>query len=155
MSCCSALQIEEMTAERCPRCDAKGKGVSLATVGSIAKRSVAAEKLSRPTYKLCRNVGCPVVYFAPGIVIEKDELRVPVNFKDRIYEGPVCYCFGYTVADIKAEIQSEGYSTAAAMITAEIKAGHCACEVKNPAGACCLGDVTRAVQSALARRERK
>lgn len=155
MSCCSAVQIAETNAARCPRCDEKGKGISLATVGSMAERAVAAEKLGQAAYKLCRNVGCPVVYFAPGIAIEKNELRVPVNFKERSCDGPVCYCFDHTVADIKAEPRSEGRSTATAMITAEVKAGHCACEVKNPAGACCLGDVTRAVQAVLAQLKRK
>lgn len=29
------------------------------------------------------------------------------------------------------------------MIAAEVKADHCACEVKNPKGACCLGDLVR------------
>ncbi len=40
------------------------------------------------------------------------------------------------------------------MIAREIKAGHCACEVKNPSGRCCLGDVRayekRAAQSEAA-----
>ena len=133
--CCSVAQIET-TGERCPHCAEKGKVVSLATVGSMVKITVAAEKLSQTSYKLCRNPDCPVVYFAPGITIEKTELRVPVNFKEKSYDGPVCYCFNHTVASIKAEIQSKGHSTAPAMITREVKAGRCACEVKNPAGTC-------------------
>lgn len=146
--CCSVAQIET-TGERCPHCAEKGKVVSLATVGSMVKITVAAEKLSQASYKLCRNPDCPVVYFAPGITIEKTELRVPVNFKEKSYDGPVCYCFNHTVASIKAEIQSKGHSTAPAMITREVKAGRCACEVKNPAGTCCLGDVTRAVKAVI------
>ncbi len=61
--------------------------------------------------------------------------------------GPVCYCFNHTVASIRGEIQTKGHSTAQGMITQEVKAGRCACEVKNPAGACCLGDVTRVVRA--------
>jgi hypothetical protein len=30
------------------------------------------------------------------------------------------------------------------------KAGHCACELKNPQGSCCLGNVTAAVRSSFA-----
>jgi hypothetical protein len=147
--CCSVAQ-REPTAERCPRCAEKGKPVSLATVGSMVKKAVAAKKLSRATYKLCRNVGCPVVYFAPAIAIEKTELRVPVNFKENNYDGPVCYCFDYTVASIRGEIQSTGRSTAKAVITKEVQAGRCACEVKNPAGTCCLGDITRTARAVMA-----
>ncbi len=113
----------------------------------MAKTAVPAEKFSQAGYKLCRNVACPVVYFAPGVAIEKTELWVPVNFKEKNYDGPICYCFNHTVASIEAEIQSKGHSTAPAMITTEVKAGRCACEVKNPAGTCCLGDVTRVIQT--------
>ena len=140
-------------AEHCPRCAEKGKIVSLATVGAMARVQVEAAKLSRTTYRLCRNVECAVTYFAPEIAIDKTELRVPVNFKEKNYEGPVCYCFNHTVANIRAEIQSSGRSTVHAMITKEIKAGRCACQVKNPAGSCCLGDVTRAVQAVRAQRK--
>src|SRR5712692_1743414 len=139
--CCSAAQVQT-DAERCPRCAEKGRFVSLATVGSMAKTEVEASKLGRETYQLCRTPDCPVVYFAPGIAIEKTELRVPVNFKEKSYDGPVCYCFSHTVASIRAEIQSKGRSMAPAIITREIRAGRCACEVKNPAGTCCLGDVS-------------
>ncbi len=45
--------------------------------------------------------------------------------------------------------RSTGKSTVAERITTEVKAGHCACEVKNPSGKCCLGDVTRAANDGL------
>ncbi|HWP22977.1 MAG TPA: hypothetical protein VNM15_02175 [Candidatus Binatia bacterium] len=130
----------------CPRCRKKGKPVSLATVGAMAKTELEAIKLSAQEYYLCRTPDCLVVYYAEEIRIEKSELRVPVNFKEQNYDGPVCYCFNHTVASIRAEIQAKGHSTAQAMIAQEVKAGRCACVVKNPAGTCCLGDVARAVQ---------
>ena len=147
--CCSVSEINENDALLCPRCGEKGKPVSLATVGAMAKTEVEAAKLSAQEYKLCRNRDCPVVYFAGELQLEKSDLRVPVNFKERNYEGPVCYCFNHTVASIRAEIKSSGHSTAQGTITQEVKAGRCACEVKNPAGTCCLGDVARAVQRIL------
>ena len=144
--CCSVAE-EETASERCPACAKRGRIVSLATVGSMVKTSVEAHKLGQPSYKLCRNRDCPVVYFAPGIAINKTELRVPVNFKEKNCDGPICYCFNHGLASIRAEIQSTGRSTAQAVITKEVQAGRCACEVKNPAGTCCLGDIIRAVQS--------
>jgi len=148
--CCSVGETTQKDSILCPRCGAKGKPVSLATVGAMAKTDVEAAKLSAQEYKVCRNRDCPVVYYAREVQLEKGELRVPVNFKERNYEGPVCYCFNHTVAGIRAEIKSIGHSTAQGMITQEVKAGRCACEVKNPAGTCCLGDVTRAVQAITA-----
>ena len=148
--CCSVSEPILNHAALCPRCGEKGKPVSLATVGAMAKTEVEAAKLSSQEYQLCRNHDCPVVYYAGEIQIEKSELRVPVNFKESNYEGPVCYCFNYTVASIRAEIQTKGHSIAQAMITREVKAGRCACEVKNPAGTCCLGDIVRVVQVMMA-----
>ncbi len=148
--CCSVSEMNGKDALLCPRCREKGKPVSLATVGAVAKTEVGPVKLSAQEYKLCRNPNCPVVYYADKVQLEKSDLRVPVNFKERNYEGPVCYCFNQTVASIRAEIQIKGHSTAQAMISQEVKAGRCACEVKNPAGTCCLGDVTRAVQAVTA-----
>lgn len=137
----------------CLRCGEKGKPVSLVTVGAMVKTDVEAAKLIAREYKLCRNPDCAVVYYFGGIQLEKSDLRVPVNFKEQNYEGPVCYCFNHTVASIRAEVQAKGHSTAQEMITQEIRAGRCACEVKNPAGACCLGDVIRAIQTADVRGE--
>jgi hypothetical protein len=145
--CFPVRQNGQKNAEVCPRCGEKGKLVSLATVGAMAKTELEAAKLSAQEYRLCRSVDCPVVYYSGDIQIEKSGLRVPVNFKERNYNGPVCYCFNHTVASIRAEIESKAHSTVQTMIAREVKAGRCACEVKNPAGTCCLGDVTRTVQA--------
>lgn len=145
--CCSVAEGGERGIDHCPRCGEKSHSVPLATVGAMARTDVEAVKLSAQAYRLCRNLICPAVYFSRGITIDKTELRVPVNFKEKNYEGRVCYCFNHTVTSIRAEIQSSGRSTAPEMITKEVKAGRCACEVKNPAGTCCLGDVIRVVNS--------
>ena len=147
LDCCSVSETIQKNMVLCPRCGEKGNPVSVATVGAMARTETDAVKLSAQEYQLCRNPDCPVVYYAGKIQIEKSDLRVPVNFKERLYEGPVCYCFNHTIASIRAEIKSIGHSTAQGMITQEVKAGRCACEVKNPAGTCCLGDITRAVQN--------
>lgn len=146
LDCCSVSETSQKAPLLSPHCGEKGKSVSLATVGAMAKTDVEAAMLSAQEYQLCRNRDCSVVYYAEGIQIEKSDLRVPVNFKEANYEGPVCYCFNHTVASIRAEIKTKGHSTAQASITQEVKAGRCACEVKNPAGTCCLGDLIRAVQ---------
>src|SRR5713101_2012113 len=51
-------------------------------------------------------------------------------------------CFNFSRADVRREC------TISARIAAEVRAGRCACEVKNPSGACCLGEVNRAVRDA-------
>ena len=46
---------------------------------------------------------------------------------------------------IEHEWRATGETTVPQRIAAEIKVGNCACEVRNPAGRCCLGEVNQAV----------
>jgi hypothetical protein len=102
-------------------------------------------------YYFCAAPDCPVVYFpvepqAP--TFQQKDLLVRVGVKERQDPIPVCYCFGVTRRDIANEIRETGKSTIAERIKAEVKTGNCACEVKNPSGKCCLGDVARVVLDA-------
>ena len=90
-------------------------------VGAMAKTEPEAAKISAQEYNLCRNHNCSVGYYAVGVQLEKGELRVPVNFKERNYQGPVCYCFNHTVKSIRTEMKIKGHSTARSAITQEIK----------------------------------
>jgi len=49
--------------------------------------------------------------------------------------------FNHTVGSISSEITESGKTTAVEEITAGIKAGQCACDIRNPQGDCCLGNV--------------
>lgn len=46
----------------------------------------------------------------------------------------ICYCFSYTVEDIKKDIIKNGHSTIMARIKSEKKNGKCNCESTNPKG---------------------
>ena len=103
-------------------------------------------------YYFCEAQDCDVVYFpsnpqAP--TFRRADLLVRVGAKETVDPIPVCYCFGFSRKDIQNEIAETGRSTVADRITAEVKAGNCACEMKNPSGKCCLGNVTRAVLDCL------
>lgn len=72
------------------------------------------------------------------------DLSVRVHAKHPLSESVlVCYCFEHLPGTIRQDIEQHGSSRASIDIAAEVKAGHCACEVKNPKGTCCLGDVAR------------
>jgi hypothetical protein len=62
---------------------------------------------------------------------------------------PVCYCFGFTRKNIQDEIAETGRSAIGERITAEVMAGNCACEVKNPSGKCCLGSVMQIARGCM------
>lgn len=46
----------------------------------------------------------------------------------------VCFCFGYSVADIEADLAANGRSTILERIAAEKSLGACHCAQKNPKG---------------------
>lgn len=94
-------------------------------------------------YYYCSESDCPVVYFSNEEVpvFEKSDLIVKVFSKDNSEDVHVCYCFDWTRKRLTDQIKNEGKSTAFDEITEEVKAGNCECEIQNPKGACCLGDI--------------
>jgi hypothetical protein len=60
----------------------------------------------------------------------------------------LCYCFGFTRAQMERDVAERGESTIPDRIAAEIRAGTCDCKRKNPSGRCCLGEVRQAVDDA-------
>lgn len=117
----------------------------------LTERALA--RLTPGEYRFCPDSGCPVVYFsACGGRFDTGDLRVGVWQKRPDGARVVCYCFGETDASIRAEIEATGRSRAAERIRAHIAAGLCACDLRNPRGVCCLGDVIAAVARAHAAR---
>ena len=134
----------------CPVNGARSKQVDMLTVRSLVRRL----PLNMPDtqYYFCNSTDCEVVYFpldpeAPSF--RRGDLRVRVGAKEIKDPIPICYCFGFTCQDIWDEINSTGDSTVAKRIAVEVEAGRCACEVRNPSGKCCSGDITRAIKGRL------
>lgn len=97
-------------------------------------------------YRFCSDPSCAVVYFDDqGHVFNSTDLRVPVWQKQPAGARMVCYCFGENEAAMARELAETGRCEAALRVRDHIAAGRCACEVRNPCGACCLGDVMKAV----------
>lgn len=46
----------------------------------------------------------------------------------------ICFCFGYTIKDIKDDVLKNGRSLILDKIMAEKKTGSCSCSLKNPKG---------------------
>lgn len=138
----------------CPACGSRAKQVEALTVKSLVRHLPFG--LPATQYYFCEARGCDVVYFPSNpeaASFRRGHLLVRVGVKEESDSVPVCYCFGVTRGDIREEIQRTGKSTVAERIKAEVKAGHCACEVKNPSGRCCLGKVTRVVQESFPARK--
>jgi len=106
--------------------------------------------VNKPGFQFCRSAECELVYFHPdGERLTKANLRVRVGLKETEDPLPICYCFGFTEAMARSEIESTGKCSIPERITAEMKAERCACEVRNPQGSCCLGNVSATIKSLL------
>jgi len=131
----------------CPVSGTRSKRVESLTVRSLVRHLPLG--MPPTEYYFCDSADCDVIYFpsnpaAP--LFRRADLMVRVGIKEAEDPIPVCYCFGFTRQDIWDEIRQKGKSTIAEQIKLEVKAGNCACEVKNPSGRCCLGDIVRIVQ---------
>jgi hypothetical protein len=148
-SCCPPEKSPALNAvRRCPRSGSTGKAVAGQTVKALLTER-ALQRFTTSNYQFCADASCDVVYFSTdGAQFYTADVRVGVWQKLPPGDRPVCYCFGESEASIRAEIQATGRSIAVQRIREHLAAGRCACEVRNPRGACCLGDVIAAVRRA-------
>jgi hypothetical protein len=131
----------------CPVSGTRSRQVDALTVKSLVRHLPFGEPASQ--YYFCEAHDCDVVYFplrADAARFHRADLLVPVWPKDRGDDTPICYCFGVTRQQILEELARPQGPTAAQRIKAEVQAGNCACEVKNPSGKCCLGNLARVRQ---------
>ena len=133
----------------CPVSGKPGRPVPTVTLRSLIRPEHSAIVEGRE-WLFCDLPDCDVVYFTrDGRTLRKEALKVRVGLKEKDAPRPVCYCFAHTVESIREEIERTGRSTAAASIKEKIEAGECSCEVLNPKGTCCLGDVNKVVKEAI------
>ncbi len=151
--CCkSPAQPETADLAVCEECSQKGRAVQRITLESLLLEE-RKDILGPNQYYFCVNHACGVVYFSneDGVYFHKGDLQVRVGQKETEDPISVCYCFGHTRANVWEEIRKTGKSTVEADIKEKVKAGLCACEIKNPQGSCCLGNVGKAVKEGFAR----
>jgi Zinc binding domain len=156
MSDCCSVNAKTGTAPLvmvCPMNGVRSKQVDMLTVKSLVRQLPLG--MPNTQYYFCDSSECEVVYFpldTQAPLFRRGDLMVRVGSKETADPIPVCYCFGFTREDIENEIAKTGRSTVADRIKTEVNAGNCACEVKNPSGKCCLGEVTRAANDRLNRK---
>jgi hypothetical protein len=107
----------------------------------------ALRRLRLTHYRFCGNPPCEAVYFGDaGDVFRISDIRVPVWQKEPAGARLLCYCFGETESGIRRELLAHGRTDAITRIREHIAAQRCACDIRNPRGTCCLGDVIAAVK---------
>ena len=128
--------------DECPSCGGPGRAVSEATVfAHTGAENRPKARLS--AWRFCRNRTCPVSYFAASekSAVQLGALTSPFS-KSSSPNRMLCFCFEHTAAQIAAAPSLQ------ATIVAACRAGKAACELKNPEGRCCLGQVAAVIRSA-------
>ena len=148
--CCGGASGEtRKDSKKCPDCGEKGQPVSADTARHLVREERIAQ-LDRKDLLFCKTPTCSMVYYNSdgGLSFRKDDIRVRVGLKETEDPVWVCYCFDVSERQIREEIERTGKSTVSESIRIEVEAGNCDCEIQNPSGRCCLGDV-RAVEKRL------
>ncbi len=144
--------INEISDQPCTNCKGQSRPISRKTVLLMLKPHLL-ERAMTGTYSFCSARECPVIYFdEQGVhTFTTNDLRVRVGVKATEDPIPLCYCFGFNESHIRDEISRTGNTTIPGRISRLIRKGLCACESRNPAGMCCLGQVNRAVKRIAAK----
>ncbi len=145
MKACCLSPVKAASSRWTPPCPANhqaGRRVDRLTVKAMLARPLSI--LREGAYFFCPDPDCPTVYYhASGQVFTEADLRERVYQKHPQDESVlVCYCFQHTLG----EVLGGGRSRIVEAITAGVQAGQCACEVRNPQGSCCLGNVRAAAR---------
>ncbi len=120
--------------------------MQLQTVKALLTEA-ALRRVRLTHYRFCASPACETVYFGDaGDRFGTGDLRVPVWQKEPSGSRLLCYCFGETESGILSELLEHGRTDVVARIREHIAAQRCACDIRNPRGACCLGDVMAAVK---------
>ena len=95
---------------------------------------------------LCPDADCDLVYFGvDGLELRAADVRMVPGFKVGS-DGLACYCFLHTRETFEREVLSFGASPTLDEIRRRVKEGSCACEVRSPAGTCCLKEIQELVE---------
>lgn len=144
--CCPPKSSTTASVALCAECGTKGRSVERRTVLHHLRSELLA-RVSDGDYWFCSAPACAVVYYNTcREVFTVNDVREIVTAKASGEARPICYCFGFTEGDIRREIRESGETRVLAQITQWTKEKLCACKIRNPSGACCLGEVSNTVQ---------
>ncbi|WP_042351572.1 putative iron-sulfur cluster-binding metallochaperone [Bacillus massiliigorillae] len=147
-NCCSSEhQVNSEHNSVCSSCNKKAKSVKLITLKSMLVPSALETLNAEENYFFCSTKDCDVVYFNTN---DKkyltSDIKEVVHQKDDSLSTPICYCFGWTKENIKYYLENELSPNPLAHIRENIQEKRCGCEVNNPQGSCCLGNVTKYIK---------
>jgi len=145
-NCCSP---QPKGKEACPKCGEKAKGVLAKTVEHLLTENTKENLSCFDGFYYCKTPSCEVVYFRQNELLTQEDMTVTVGLKEGASPSTVCYCFDWTKEKIAEELESTGKTTALEDIKAKMENPGCSCEILNPCGGCCLGDVGKVIKEMM------
>ena len=137
---------KDSTKNICPECSRSGKPVQGQTVKSLL--SISLRHLGDTQYLFCRTQTCPVVYFS----VDGKQIFTVQQVDERVYQKEpeaedvfIRYCFAHTVGALRAASSKARFDFVDDINTG-INTGQCACDLRNPQGSCCLGNVRNVIK---------
>lgn len=123
----------------CPTCSNPAIEVEVETVSNLLIDQIKSKADVNKKYYICTNPTCNVSYFNEATTFTINDIKVPLWFKDKGMNAPVCYCSKITRGEIVNAVEN-GCSTIADVqrYTEKNVTGNCLKE--NPMSKCC-GDV--------------
>ncbi|MEA3490878.1 MAG: hypothetical protein U9R27_03170 [Campylobacterota bacterium] len=120
--------------DNCPGCMQKGSKIQSDTMIHHVKD---ISKMGNNGYSFCHSPECNVVYFKDEEVFTTDMINKEIGLKDSASErGVICFCYNYFKSELyepslidKINIRIDNYGSR--------------CDLRNPAGRCCLKDIKR------------
>ena len=135
------VQRPHRAVNACPECGKIGKPIQGQTVRALFSESL--RQVKDVQYLFCRTQSCPVVYFSA----DGEQTFTIEQVRERVYQKEpdsehvlICYCFGHTIGELRSSSMN-GRTVIVNDINTGINAGQCACDLRNPQGSCCLGNV--------------
>ncbi|WP_291405969.1 (2Fe-2S)-binding protein [Acidaminobacter sp.] len=123
----------------CPHCGKLGRPVGGVTVKHLVERLCQDKVIAEAGYFICMEEACDVVYYeASGdLRFLKNEVSVPIWFKNDADPKYACYCSRVTLEDVIRAVVDQGANSVKEVnqLTGAMKNANC--KLNNPLGVCC------------------
>ena len=136
------LPVSKPNNAECPANHKVGKKVDNLILKSLL--ALPINLIAHNEYYFCPDPACAVVYYS-GV---DEQIFTEADLKEKVYQKHpedqdvfVCYCFKHKVSDVRTDPANHGSSEIVEQITNGVQANQCACDILNPQGSCCLGNV--------------
>jgi len=143
--------MEQLNTDKlCPVCSQEGLSVDKITVQHLVIREQNFE-IAGDHYMVCMKEDCNVVYYGVDTneVFLKDQVSVPIWFKQDANPKYACYCSKVTEADVIDAVVNHNARTVKDVnrITGAMKNANC--KMNNPLGICCHNIIKEAIAKGL------